>query len=212
MRIDPKTRHNLWKFFAATAALIFATPEVFIAQPAAASPKQEQVSVVGHLALEGIQVKNIFLQQRGDKTYLFLRRVDKNAFAIVDVSDPAKPAVIDRNALAERKGSSVDLPAYGSGLAIAFVPDVDSGSSVAPATNQVASPPTESIRLIDLTDPEHPKVLRTFKRVASVATDEGRKLIFVLNDEGLWIVRHHRVYPLPMCTSESETEPEAQCQ
>lgn len=131
---------------------------------------------------------------------------------VVDVTNPAKPALIDRNVLAEPKGSDVDLPSYGSGLAIAFVPDSNSSSSVAPATNQVVALPTESIRLIDLTDPEHPKVVRTFRRVTSVATDDGRKLIFLSNDEGLWIVNHHRVYPLPMCTSESETEPVAQCQ
>lgn len=212
MRIDLKTWHNLWRFFAATATLIFAVAELFVAQAPADSPNQEEVSIVGHLALQGMRVKNSFLQQRGEKAYLFLRRVDKNAFAVVDVSDVAKPALIDRNVLAERRGSSVDLPPYGSALAIAFVPDSDSGSSAAPATSHVAGLPTESIRLIDLTDPEHPKVLRTFRKVTSVATDERRKLIFLFNNEGLWIVSHHRTYPLPMCTSESATEPEAQCQ
>lgn len=44
--------------------------------------------MVSHLELQGMHVKQMFLQQRGGKNCLFLRRADKNAFAIVDVTNP----------------------------------------------------------------------------------------------------------------------------
>ena len=171
---------------------------------------QEQVSVAGHLELQGIRVKQMHLQQRGSKYYLFLRRADKNAFAIIDVTNPSNPVLADKNALAQPAGGSVDLPAPGSALAIAFAPD--SGSAASAGRDAADSLPTETVRLIDLTDPRHPKTIKTFSKVTTVANDDGRKLVFLVNNEGLWIVSHHRNRPLPMCTSESELESIPDCQ
>lgn len=207
-----KIRPNLFSLSAGLFVSILAFAHGFAAQPPRAPQSQEQVTVTGHLDLQGMRVKQILMQQRGDKRYLFLRRADKNAFAIVEVTNPAKPALVDRDALRQSAGENVDLPPSGSALAIAFVPDRSSGSAAPAAPASAASLPTESVRLIDLTDPRHPKTIRTFNGVTSVATDEGRKLVFLANNEGLWIVSHHRERPLPMCTSESEIESMPDCQ
>ena len=192
-----------------TLILVLALAHSIEGRPPRAAQSPEQVSVTGHLELQGMRVKQMFLQQRGSKYYLLLRRADKNAFAIVDVTNPGSPALADRNALPEPAGGNVDLPAQGSALAIAFVPDSTPAAAAAkPADNL----PTETVRLIDLTDPRHPKTLKTFNKVTSVASDDGRKLVFLVNNEGLWVISHHRNRPLPMCTSESEIEPEPNCQ
>lgn len=192
-----------------TLILVLALAHSIEGRPPRAAQSPEQVSVTGHLELQGMRVKQMFLQQRGSKYYLLLRRADKNAFAIVDVTNPGSPALADRNALPEPAGGNVDLPAQGSALAIAFVPDSTAAAAAAkPADNL----PTETVRLIDLTDPRHPKTLKTFNKVTSVASDDGRKLVFLVNNEGLWVISHHRNRPLPMCTSESEIEPEPNCQ
>lgn len=208
MILHRKTRPNVLSVFVALI-LILALAQRFEGQPPRAQQSPVQVSVAGHLELQGIRVKQIFVQQRGSKYFLFLRRADKNAFAIVDVTNPGNPVLADRNALPEPAGGNVDLPAAGSALAIAFVPDS------APATTAGKpgdSLPTETVRLIDLGDPRHPKTVRVFNKVTSVASDDGRKLVFLVNNEGLWIISHHRNRPLPMCTSESEIEPLPDCQ
>jgi hypothetical protein len=171
-----------------------------------------QVNVVGHVELPGMSVKQMFLQQRGDKSYMFLRRADKNAFAIVDVTNPSKPVLVERRALEEPSGGSVDLPAQGSALAIALIPTSASGSgpSVTPAA--ASALPTETVRLIDTGDPRHPKTIKTFEGVTSIATDDGRKLVLLVNNEGLWVVSHHRNRPLPMCTTEDAEKAEPDCQ
>lgn len=192
MILRGKTRPNVLSVFVALI-LILALAQRFEGQPPRAPQSPVQVSVAGHLELQGIRVKQIFVQQRGSKYFLFLRRADKNAFAIVDVTNPGNPVLADRNALPEPAGGNVDLPAPGSALAIAFVPD----SAPATAAGKPGeSLPTETVRLIDLGDPRHPKTIRVFNKVTSVASDDGRKLVFLVNNEGLWI-SHHRNRPLP---------------
>jgi hypothetical protein len=211
MTFDKNIRPNLLLVSAALFISTLTLARDTSAQSPTTPQSQEQVSVAGHLDLQGMPVKQILLQQRGNKTFLFLRRADKNAFTLVEVTNPANPVLVAQEALREPAGASVDLPSSGSVLAIVFVPDRNSGSTgSAPAS--VANLPTESIRLIDLSDPKHPKVIRTFNGVTSVASDDGRKLIFLANNEGLWIVSHHRPHPLPMCTSESELESIPHCQ
>jgi len=208
MILHGKTRRNILSV-SVTLILVLALAHSLEGRTPRAPQSQVQVSVTGHLELQGIRVKQIFVQQRGSKYYLFLRRADKNAFAIVDVTNPGNPVLADKNALPEPAGGNVDLPAPGSALAIAFVPD---SAPAAAAGRPDDSLPTETVRLIDLADPRHPKTIRVFNKVTSVASDDGRKLVFIVNNEGLWIVSHHRNRPLPMCTSESEIEPIPNCQ
>ena len=208
MKLSGKVRLNILSASLAFI-LVFALSQSFEGRPARAAQTPVQVSVAGHLELQGMSVKHIFVQQRGSKYYLLLRRADKNAFAIVDVTNPGNPILTDRNALSEPAGGSVDLPAQGSALAIAFVPDTTPAAAAGKPANSL---PTETVRLVDLGDPRHPKTVKTFNKVTSVASDDGRKLVFLVNNEGLWIVSHFRNRPLPLCTSESEIQPLPDCQ
>lgn len=208
-------RKSLLDFVIVSAALvvsILAFANSVEARLPRTAQSQEQVSVVGHLDLQGMQVKQIFVQQRNGKSYLLLRRADQNAFAIVNVSDPAKPSLADRDVFRQPAGAEVDLPEPESVLAIAFVPERNSAPAALATPASAITPPTESVRLIDLTDPQHPKTVKIFNGVTSVASDDGRKLVFLVNNQGLWIVSHHRNRPLPMCTSESAIEPVPDCQ
>lgn len=184
---------------AALSPFILAFTCVLVAQSGGPQHSQEQVNVAGHLDLQGMPVKQILQQQQGERGYLFLRRADKNAFAIVDVTDAAKPVLLDRNALPEPTGGKISLPPSGSALAIAFVPDRKSGSTAAASAPGAANLPTETVRLIDLSDPQHPKTVRAFEGVTSGAIDESRKLVFLANNGGLWIVSH-REPTLPVCS------------
>jgi len=212
MTLNRKPRSAFLSIFVVFVVCVVAFANGLAAHPPRTTETQEEVSVAGHLGLQGMAVKQIFLQQRGNKSYLFLRRADENAFAIVNVSDPAKPYIIDRGALREPATADVDLPAPGSALAITFVPDRKSAPTSSAGAVSAVSLPTETVRLIDLSDPQRPKTIKVFNKVTSVASDDGRKLVFLTNNEGLWIVSLHRNRPLPMCTSESEIEPLPDCQ
>jgi hypothetical protein len=72
--------------------------------------------------------------------------------------------------------------------------------------------PTETVRLVDLSDPKHPKTLKTFTGVTSMLPDDSRKLIYIVNSEGLWLVRHRQSRPMPMCTSADSLIQDPNCQ
>jgi hypothetical protein len=180
-------------------ASILAFTRTLASQSRSPQLSQEDVNVAGHLDLQRMPVKQILQQERGEKAYLFLRRADKNAFAIVDVTTAAKPVLLDRNALPEPTGGTISLPPSGSALAIAFVPDRSSGPTAAASAPGAANLPTETVRLIDLSDPQHPNTLREFEGVTSVGIDARRKLIFLTNNGGLWIVSH-REPTFPVCS------------
>jgi hypothetical protein len=196
-------------------AILLAAPPNAKAQ-SRADDGQEQVKVVGHLALQGIHVNQMFTQNRNGKHYLYLHRPAKQAFALVDVSRMDKPVLVERAALTEAPQVRVDVDPTSPMLAVAVAPERPAKAKVVEAKSQANASdvvlPTETVRLIDLSDPTHPKTLKTFTGVTSMLPDESRKLIYIVNDEGLWIVRHRQTRPMPMCSSEDALVQLPDCQ
>ena len=154
----------------------------------------EKITVVAHLPLPGSAVRQMFLQQESGKRYLYLQQ--NVNFTVVDVTDPKNPRIV------ERVASVGKLTDVGAGLAIAVQAD-QSGQG---------SAPTQTIRLVDLSDPKNPHTVKKFDGVSSVYSEDGRQLIYITNNEGLWVVKHYEAFRLPFCTSESEENSVAQCQ
>jgi hypothetical protein len=111
----------------------------------------------------------------------------------------------------ESARTQVNPPAPGSVLAIAVKPDHTAQFTAASATT-AAKLPTQTVQLLDLSDPKNPKTLQTFEGVTSMYPDDAHKLLFLTNSEGLWIIRHHAIRPMPMCTSEDSLNPLPDCQ
>jgi len=174
--------------------------------PTGSSP--EHVKVLAHIPLEGMHVNQMFVQQRDNKFYLYLHRPMKDAFALVDVSHPDKPVLLTRDALKEAPGGQVQAPASGSVLALTVTPEAGASHAM-PTTVQL---PTETVQFVDMSDPKNAKTVKTFKGVTSVFPDDARKLVYLVNGEGLWIVSHRMVRPMPLCTSEEAMNPLPNCQ
>jgi len=177
---------------------------------------EAQIKVVGHLALPEIHVNQMFTQNRDGKHYLYLHRPTRQAFALVDVTRADKPVLVEKATLQAASRSTTHVNATNSGLAIAVSPEGTAGATPAPASAGTPAPsvplPTETVRLLDLSDPTHPKTLKTFAGVTSMLPDDSRKLIYIVNSEGLWIVRHQQVRPMPMCNSEDALIQDPNCQ
>jgi hypothetical protein len=203
---------SLTKGAAFLAAFLLTMPvgAVKAAAPTASgdSPK-EHVDGVAHLALNGMHVNQMFLErQDNNKVYLYLHRPTKQAFAVVDVTNPEKPVLLSRDALEETAGSQVQPPAAGSVLAVAFIPE--RGRAYPPPPSEAL--PTETVQFLDMADPKNVKSVKTFKDVTSVYADDARKLVYLVNGEGLWIVRHHMTRPVHQCGSGDALNPLPNCQ
>ena len=168
------------------------------------STGSEHIRVAGHLPLENIHVNQMFVEQRGSKTYLFLHRPNKKAYAVVDVTDPQHPKLVTRDTLKQSDSTKVEGPASGSVFGIAVAPE-----------DQQTEQPTlskETVQFIDMSNPKDVKSVQTFKGVTAMYPDTSRKLVYLVNNDGLWIVSHHMTHPLPLCNSESALTPEPDCQ
>lgn len=177
----------------------------------------EQVSVIAHLSLSGAPVTRMFLEEEGGRQYLYIQQPSKEGFTIVDVTKPNKPNVIKRTILPNATASG-NLQMVDGGIAIAETRDKSpetEGPGKEPATAKAggtAKPHIpETIRVLDVSDPANPRTLKTFEGVTSILPDSGHHLIYITNNEGLWILRHQHERPRHLCDSEEVFSPIANC-
>ena len=171
--------------------LLALAPSAFAKKP---EKSARAASVIAHLPLEGAVASRMYLQSQGEKRYLYVDQGTDQGYTVVDITKPAQPSVVNRVA-------SGKLQIMGSNVALAEAPD---SKTVA----QSHAPTTESVTVLDTSDPANPKTVQTFKGVTSVLQDSSRGLIFLTNNDGLWILQQEvaRLRPTrkkPPCGSES---------
>jgi len=184
MRIPASSRGHVVPLVSLFLSLLFTFLSV---RPSVA---QEQVRVLANLPLERMHVNQMFVQQRGDKTYLFLHRPRKDVFALVDVTTPGKPVLVSRDAL---KGAS-EGPAGGSAFAITVRSE---------QTDPAAKLPSDTVNFVDLSHPKNIKTVKSFEGVTAMYSDDARKLVYLVNGEGLWIVSHSMSGGMHLCAEEN---------
>jgi len=168
-------------------------------------PTDVPATVIAHLPLPQATGSQMLLQKEKGKQYLYVQQASKQGFMIVDVSHPEMPALLKRSA-ESNQATSGNLEMMTSDIAIAEAPEKT------PTTLASTNRPTETVRLLDLSDPHNPKTLETFTKVTSLLPDGGHGLIYLTNDDGLYILRYNRPSRLepakkkPPCDSEAEIQ------
>jgi len=149
-------------------------------------PTEVPAKVIAHQALQEAPGTEMLLQKRGDKQYLYVQKASKKGFMVIDVTKPYLPSLLKVSARSN-EATAGNLEMTGSDVALAEIPDRNSKGVIRSTDN-----PTETVKILDLSDPEHPTVLQTFVGVTSVLTDPGRGLIYLANNDGLWILMYAR--------------------
>ncbi|HTW57094.1 MAG TPA: hypothetical protein VMD99_03065 [Terriglobales bacterium] len=168
-----------------------------------AKPTDVPATVIAHLPLPQATGTQMLLQKENGKQYLYVQQAAKQGFMVVDVSKPDMPNLLKRTAQSEQ-ATAGNLDIVSPDVAIAQAPEKT------PTTLTNSNHPTETVRVLDLTDPRNPKTLETFNKVTSILPDGGHGLIYLTNNDGLWILRYNRPARLepalhkPLCNSESE--------
>jgi hypothetical protein len=183
--------------------LLLVISALFLVTSAEASPgdfyTSTEAKVVGHLSLPGNPARQMFVQQIGRKDYLYVRQSSRSGFTVVDVTKPQKPRVVSHV-------SQGDLTLLNSGLALSETPEKSTNAKLSrsirdQSTGSGASNVPESVRLLNMGDPVHPRTLETFDGVTSIARDDARSLLYVANAGGIWIVSHKQVLRRHLCDS-----------
>lgn len=158
--------------------------------------------VIAHLPLPQATGSQMLLQRDEGKNYLYVQQASKQGFMIVDVSKPELPSLLKRTAESS-KATAGNLQMVSPDVAIAEAPERKPNTLVSTAH------PTETVRVLDLSDPRNPKTLQEFNGVTGLLPDGNHGLIYLTNDQGLWILRYKRPPLLepakkkPPCDSES---------
>jgi hypothetical protein len=154
-------------------------------ESAAPKPTDLPATVIAHLALPQATGNQMLLQRDSGKEFLYVQQASKQGFMVVDVSKPDRPSLLKRNAESD-KATSGNLEMVSPDVAIAEAPEKT------PTTLTSNAHPTETVRVLDLSDPRNPKTLETFNKVSSILPDGGHGIIYLTNNEGLWVLRYNR--------------------
>jgi hypothetical protein len=165
--------------------------------------------VLAHVPVSGASAQRMFLQQAGRRQYLYLQQASNQGFTVIDVSKPAKPKMVTHV-----PGENLTL--VGSGLAIAEAPgSTAAGASgtdeIAEGTRGGGGSAPQQIRVLDVSDPAHPRRVQSFSGVTSILPDDARGLIYVANGEGIWILSHQQVLRRHPCSSSDAISFEPNC-
>ena len=166
-------------------------------------PTDVPATVIAHLTLPQATGSQMLLQKENGRNYLYVQQASKQGFMIVDVTKPEKPSLLKRTA-ESNQATAGSLQMVSPDVAIAEAPEKK------PTTLTSSNHPTETIRILDLSDPHNPKTLQEFNGVTSLLPDGGHGLIYLTNNQGLWILRYNRAALLepakkkPPCDSNAE--------
>lgn len=163
-------------------------------------------AVIAHLPMPGAAATQLILAERGPKHYLYIEQSSKEGFAVVDVTAPNQPNVVKREAWPDQ-ASTGTLQMIGPGLALA---QTSNDAAPEPASR------TGTVMLLDLSDPANPRTIQTFPGVTSTVADGARGLVYLANNEGLWILRQ-KADPAASqrsrgCLSENASDEVAACE
>jgi hypothetical protein len=188
-------------FVGATASN--ATPKHSPAKPAPPPTK-----IIAHLVLSGGPASQMFLREQNGNEYLLIRQTSEAGVTVIDVTKPSHPSIVKRTTW-PNDTSTGNLEIVGGGLALEETPE-PTGHTVTTSNSK------EIVQILDLSDATNPVLLESFSGVTSVLNDAVHNLVYIANNDGLWIVRQQTdrsIVDQPhRCTSEDAFNEIASCQ
>jgi hypothetical protein len=139
---------------------------------------QDSIEVVGYIPAAGGPVLRFLPTQHYSSYYLYAEHQAGQGVTMIDVTKADRPAVLAN--IPATPGASDNLSVVAGTAAL-----VTSAPTAGPVQ------PVQTIRIMDFSDPQHPKVTREFGGVTATSRDDRRGLIYVANGEGIWILRQH---------------------
>jgi len=155
----------------------------------AATPPKPRAQVVSQLSLRGSPVIEISTEREHRRTYLYLRHAGDDGVTAIDITHLKAPRVVDRHPV-PKKAASAPAETLGEYTAFETVQKAEHW----PTAPFVVTPKT--IRLIDVTDRDHPFPGRVFENVTAMLGDPENHRIFIVSADALYILRETPVEPV----------------
>jgi hypothetical protein len=142
-------------------------------------PPQDAIEVVAHIPLTSGPVRRFLSTDHYSSHYLYAEHDGGSTVTLIDITRANQPALL----------AEVAYPAVAGQDSLAVV-----SGTAALLTSTGAQQPSapQTIRILDLSDPQHPKIAREFTGVTAINRDDRRGLIFLANADGVWILHQNR--------------------
>jgi hypothetical protein len=142
-------------------------------------PPQDSIEVVAHIPLTTGPVRRFLTTDHYSSHYLYAEHDPGASVTLIDITRANQPTVLAEVAYPAAAGSDSLVVVAGTAALV-------TSSSLSPA----AAPQT--MRILDFSDPQHPKIAREFTGVTAISREDGRGLIYVANADGIWILHQNR--------------------
>ena len=170
-------------------------------------PSYLPAKVIAHLPLSG-GARQMFSQQEGSRQFLYVQQSPQQGVTVIDITKPERPKVVNQVSLE-------NLTMVSFGLAIFETPENSATVGASLATGNAEGPHgsgvLESVRVLDVSDPAHPRTVQNFDGVTSMLEDSAQNLFYVANGDGVWIVSHQQVLRRHECSSSDAISPLPNC-
>lgn len=167
--------------FILVAGLTTVAPQMEARNKKPATPAaKDEIEVIGHIPLTDGPVRRFLSTRHYSSYYLYAEHDAGHNATLIDVTKTNQPSVL--TAVSYAPSNTSDNLAVVAGTA-ALV------TSERTAPTPAAEPQT--VRIMDFSNPQNPRVAREFTGVTAMSRDERRGLIFVANQDGIWILEQH---------------------
>ena len=148
------------------------------AQP---EPPKDEIEVVGHVPLVGGPITRFQSTKHYSSYYLYAEHDAGASVTLIDVTKVGHPSVLTDVSYSPGGNSDSLLVVAGTAALV--------NSELGIPVSAAAKPQT--LKIMDFSDPLHPKVAREFTGVTAIGRNDPRGLIFVANQDGIWILQQH---------------------
>jgi hypothetical protein len=162
------TGNSKWSLAVAAGALFavgLAVAPGASAEPASKIATATYVKVVAHLQVASGEATRMQVVKQGKRKYLYFKAADPSQAVVVDVTKAGEPRLVDASKLA-----GVDLTA---------------------ASAESAADAPEVMRLLNTSGSSNSTNGHQFSSAARFVADEKHGVIYVVDGEGLWIMKTH---------------------
>jgi hypothetical protein len=163
-------------------ALAITSPQLQAKEPHKAETSKSP-EVLAHIPLNSVTTVQMFTRRDNKgRLYLYALGASGQAVSVIDITDAAKPSLVTQVAYPGPTGYG-NVQTLGMNTALVEIPDQPGAP-----TNAT---PAKNLALLDISNPAAPHITLRFAGVTAVSRDDSRNLLFITNNEGLWIVRHY---------------------
>lgn len=155
-------------------ATLFAAAPLVAGKVSPTTQDTDRIDVIAHIPLSGGPVVQLISGSHWRRDYLYLDQGSKNSISIFDVTNPAAPKLAGSLDLAGPQANGTVNAVVGNAVMVASSTPV---------------PVKQTVTLMNVADPEHPKVTQQFSGVTSILKDTSRSLVYLTNPDGLWVLR-----------------------